>query len=59
MNNNRLTTFLGLISGVSELLARSGVLGRNSIWADGVFAVSLAALGFLTQGRASDSPAPE
>ena len=57
MNNSRFATIFGLIAGVSELFARSGVLGDRSIYADGVFAVSMGILGWLTQGRPAAAPA--
>jgi hypothetical protein len=55
MNNNRLTTILGLIAGTSELIAQSGALGPKSIYASGAGAIALSLLGWLVAGR---QPAP-
>jgi len=46
--NDRLTTIFGLIAGIAEITARSGILGDRAIVADGVASVALALLGFFS-----------
>lgn len=56
MNNDRLTSIFGLLAGIAEITARSGVLGGRTIIADGVASVALALLGFFAQRRSPAEP---
>ena len=53
MSSDRLTTVFGLIAGISELLARTGVLGDRTIIADGVASAAIALIGLFSRGRAA------
>ena len=55
VNGDRLTTAFGILAAVAELAARTGMLGEQSIYADGVAAVAFALLGIFSKGRYSEA----